>query len=49
MRDPASEAPAGREAAGHLDLIANPAHGFGIAHDQQSADLRRLFLNEIEG
>src|SRR4029077_10931719 len=35
--------------ARHFDLIANAAYGFGIAHDQQSSNLRVLFLYEIQG
>src|SRR5271165_1260309 len=42
------EAPAGGEAARHLNLVANAAHRLGIAHDQQRADLRIFFLHEVE-
>src|SRR5271155_3240213 len=44
----ASDASAGREAAGHLDLVPDAAHGLGVAHDEQSADLGILLLNEIQ-
>src|SRR5580704_9507198 len=38
----AGDASAGREAAGHLDFVADAAHGLSIAHDQKSADLSIL-------
>ena len=44
----AGEASAGGEAARHLDLVANAADRFGVAHDQQRADLRIFFLHEVE-
>src|SRR5579863_6830029 len=45
--------PAGDPAAGgnpprKLDLVLNAAHGFGVAHGQQRANLCALLLNEIE-
>ena len=42
------EASAGGEPARHLNFVANAAHRFGIAHDQQRADLRIFFLHEVE-
>src|ERR1700678_2562912 len=39
----------GRKSPGHLDLVSNPADRFGIAHDQQCADLRPSLLNKIHG
>src|SRR6266576_1326408 len=42
------DAAAGREAPRHFDFVADPPHRFGVAHDDQSADLRILLLHEIQ-
>src|ERR1700733_1413621 len=47
--DAAGNASAGGETTGHFDFVADTLHGFGVAHDEQSADLRALFLNEVHG
>src|ERR1035438_7044561 len=49
MSHAAREAPAGGKTARHLDLVANAAYGLRVSHDQKSANLRSVFLNEIEG
>src|SRR5208337_1240916 len=46
--DAAGEASAGGKAARHFDLVADALDRFGVAHDQQSADLGVLLLDEVE-
>ena len=48
MSNAAGHASAGREAAGHLNFVADAAHGFGVAHNQQRADLGAFLLNKIQ-
>jgi hypothetical protein len=46
--DSAGDAAAGREAAGHLDFVADTAHRLGVAQNEESADGIIFFLNEIQ-
>ena len=48
VRHASGQAAAGGKAARNFNLILNAAHRFGIAHGEQRADRRALFLNEVE-
>src|SRR5208283_4096275 len=42
------DAAAGGETAGHFNFVANAADGFGVAHDEESADGSIFFLHKIQ-